>query len=104
MPIICRYCVAIKGFSFKTGQVFQTEDELIEHIEMEHDMPVTRPGETEEETMTRFKAKNPRAGGPDCQCPACLHQRGDKRADIMAMVDRISRRQSDNRQNQREDS
>lgn len=94
MGIACRYCIATKGLTMKSGHLFQTEEELIEHIEMEHDIPVAREGETEEETMARFKAKNPRAGGPNCQCPACLHKRGDRRADIMALVDKIGPKHS----------
>jgi hypothetical protein len=91
MGIACKYCIAIKGLRLDRDRLFETEDELIEHIEMEHDMPVAREGETEEQTMRRFKAKNPRAGGPDCQCPACLHRRGDSRADIMALVDSLTK-------------
>jgi hypothetical protein len=91
MSIACKYCIATKGLRLDRDRLFETDEELIEHIEMEHDIPVRREGETEEETMRRFKAKNPRGGGPDCQCPACLHQRGDSRAEVMALVDKISR-------------
>lgn len=69
--IACKYCIATKGLSLQSSHLFQTEEELFEHIEMEHDIPVAREGETEEETMQRFKAKNKRAGGPDCQCLSC---------------------------------
>jgi hypothetical protein len=69
--------------------LFETDEELFDHIEMEHDIPVRREGETAEEAMKRFKAKNTRAGGPDCQCPACLRQRGDSKAYIMALVGKL---------------
>lgn len=91
MGIACKYCIATKGLRLDSDHLFETEEELFNHIEMEHDMPVVREGETEEEALARFKAKNPRAGGPDCQCPACLHKRGARRAVIMALVDRVNR-------------
>jgi hypothetical protein len=90
MPIACKYCIATKGLTLQSDHLFDTEDELIDHIEMEHDMPVEREGETEEQTMARFKAKNPRAGGPDCQCPACLRNRENRRAPLYGLVDRLS--------------
>jgi hypothetical protein len=91
MGIACTYCIATKGLRLDRDRLFETDEEFYEHIEMEHDMPVQREGETDGECMRRFKAKNPRAGGPDCQCPACLHQRGDARADAMAIVDSLRR-------------
>lgn len=90
MGIACKYCIATKGLRLDRDRLFETDEELFDHIEMEHDIPVKREGETAEEAIRRLKAKNPRAGGPDCQCPACLHQRGDGRADIMALVDRLN--------------
>jgi len=90
MSIACKYCIATKGFSLRTGQLFETDEELFDHIEMEHDIPVEREGENEEETMIRFRAKNPRAGGPDCRCPGCLAERGSIEALQIGMVDRIN--------------
>jgi len=84
MSIACKYCIATKGLRLDSLWVFETEEELYNHIEMEHDIPVARKGETEEETMVRFQDKNPRAGGPDCRCPACMAKRGDAR---LALVD-----------------
>ena len=76
--IACKYCIATKGLkgSELEKQTFGTQEEFVEHIEMVHDIPVTRKGETEKETMDRFSKKNPRAGGPDCQCPACQAKHG----------------------------
>lgn len=90
MGIACKYCIATKGLRLDRDRLFETEEEFFDHIEMEHDLPVRREGETVEECMKRFKAKNPRASGPDCQCPACLHKRGDSRADVMALIDSLS--------------
>jgi len=89
MSIACSYCIASKGLTLRSSHLFETDEELIEHIEMEHDMPVAREGETQEQTMARFKAKNPRAGGPECQCPSCLRGRGSPLADIYTLVDQI---------------
>ena len=47
------------------------DDELHEHIEMEHDIALRREGETDQEAQARVLAKNPRMGGPDCRCPDC---------------------------------
>lgn len=79
MPIACKYCIATKGLKLDSPWVFETLEELYNHIEMEHDMPVIREGETREEALARFKAKNPRSGGPDCRCPGCMAKRGDGR-------------------------
>ena len=69
----CRYCTTEKGITVK--DCFETEEEYFNHLEMEHDLVVRRPGETEEEAMERVKAKNPRTGTENCQCPACKQKR-----------------------------
>ena len=69
MATLCKYCVAIKGATSKDA--FETDEEFYNHVEMEHDIPVKRKGETHEQTMKRFKAKNKRAGTKDCQCLSC---------------------------------
>lgn len=75
----CKFCIAkkgLKGSELKTcGYCFETEEELFNHIEMEHDLVIMREGETEEQATTRVKAKNPRLGTKDCRCPACLERR-----------------------------
>lgn len=88
--ITCKYCVATKGLTMSSDHIFKTDEELFNHIEMEHDIPVKRKGETEEECMVRFKAKNSRAGGPDCQCPDCLAKKGSHLADIYGLVDKLN--------------
>lgn len=69
----CRYCVLEKGII--AGDFFKTQEELIEHIEMVHDMPIRGPGESHTDATARVKKKNPRLGGPSCQCPACKGKR-----------------------------
>ena len=79
MALACKYCVLTKGLK-GTGEnladgkkiMFDTPEEFFNHIEMEHDIPITRVGETESECMERFKKINKRAGTDNCQCPFCL--------------------------------
>ena len=78
--IACKLCLVSgeSGVSFAKGNIFKTDEELFDHIEMVHDVgPVVREGETEEQATARFKAKNTRAGGPNCRCPRCLHKEAD---------------------------
>ena len=92
MAIGCIYCIATKGLKgSEIASLPQTEEEFMDHIEMTHDLPVGREGETEEQTTVRFKAKNKRAGGPDCQCPACLAKRGRVESLQIALVDSYRR-------------
>lgn len=86
MSRACTYCIASKGLTLKSDHLFETDEEFFDHIEMVHDLPVRREGETNGQAMARVKAKNPRLGGPDCQCPNCLHKRGNPLADIFGMV------------------
>ena len=46
-------------------------DLLLAHIELDHDVPVERAGETAEQALARVKTLNPRIGGPECRCPEC---------------------------------
>lgn len=72
MPIACKYCIATKGLKGSDiDKLPKTKEELFQHIETEHHIPVIRENETEEECSERFKRENPEAGGPNCKCPAC---------------------------------
>jgi len=77
----CPYCLLPggKGIGPGIGGIFETDEEFIEHLEMEHDLVVKRPDETDDEAFARVKSKNPRIGTDDCRCPACLAKR---RSDI----------------------
>jgi len=88
--ITCKYCTMTKGLTMDSDHIFKTDEELFNHIEMEHDIPVRREGETEEACMVRFKAKNPRAGGPDCQCPDCLVKKGNYLAGAYRLMDKLN--------------
>lgn len=71
--IACKYCTMEKGITIR--DCFETDEELAEHIEMEHDIAVRRPEETGKEAREGAKAKNPRIGTDNCRCPACKEKR-----------------------------
>jgi enoyl reductase-like protein len=63
--LACKLCIAEKGFTLKTGQLFHKDDELIEHLESVHHRPVLRDGETPSDAIARFLAKYPEAATCD---------------------------------------
>jgi len=71
--IACRYCIIERGITVR--DCFETGKELIEHIEMVHDIAVRRSGESHKEAVERVKEKNPRIGTDNCQCPACKEKK-----------------------------
>jgi len=75
---ICKYCVmeyGIKGSELQEKHL-ETEEDLINHIESEHHIPVMRENETEKETMKRFYKQYPEAKNPEtCKCPECKSKR-----------------------------
>lgn len=71
--ILCKYCV-INGKPKSYGRMGASpmlEEELIDHIEQKHDIPVQRDNETIKQCISRFKKQNKRAGTKDCHCPSC---------------------------------
>jgi len=69
MPIACKICIAKKGLKgSELGNLFQTEEELFDHMEKAHHMPVIRIGETEEQATEHFIKKYPEAK----TCPECI--------------------------------
>jgi len=54
--------------SSEIGNFPQTEEELADHMEKVHHMPVQRDGETHEESIKRFLEKYPEAR----ICPECI--------------------------------
>jgi hypothetical protein len=67
--LTCKICVAEKGFRLSDKElIFETEEELFDHMEKVHLTPVVRDGETEEEAVKRFEE--------NCQCPECRERRG----------------------------
>lgn len=69
MPLACKICIAKYGLrGSEIESLFQTEDDLIEHIEKVHHMPVRRKDETEVQAIKRFIKKYPEAK----TCPECI--------------------------------
>lgn len=69
MPIACKICIMKKGLAgCDVDKLPKTEEELMDHIEKVHHMPVQRPGETHEECIKRFIEKYPEARS----CPECI--------------------------------
>lgn len=62
MPIACKICIAQKGLGgSEIGSLPKTEEELMDHMEKVHHMPVQREGETHEQCIKRFLEKHPEA-------------------------------------------
>lgn len=89
----CPYCLLPggKGIGPSIGGIFETDEEFIEHLEMEHDLVVRRPGETAKEAWARVKAKNPRIGTENCQCPSCLAKKRPSVAMALKMMNKMRR-------------
>ena len=65
--IACKYCVFEKGLNITTSHLFKTQEELNDHLESVHHMPIIREGETEDDAIERFLKKYPVAK----DCPIC---------------------------------
>jgi len=77
--IACKYCIMDKGLKgSELESLPQTDEEFSNHIEKEHHIPVRRDNETDEQYLERFQRENPEAGGPNCKCPNCCHERDRK--------------------------
>ena len=62
MAIACKYCIAERGLrGSEIDSLPETEEELIEHIERVHHMPVVRENETQEEAEQRSIETYPEA-------------------------------------------
>lgn len=69
MALACKICIARKGLrGGEIGDLFQSEEELFDHMEKVHHMLVQREGETHEECIRRFVNKYPEAK----TCPECI--------------------------------
>lgn len=72
MPLACKICVMTRGIrSSEIGSLPQNEEELADHLEAVHHMPVTREGETDAQAQARFLAKYPEAR----TCSECIAAR-----------------------------
>jgi len=76
MALACKFCIMTNGLrGSEIGSLPQNEEELVQHIEREHHIPVRRDNETWEQCQERFQRENPEAGGPNCKCPMCAWHR-----------------------------
>lgn len=77
MALACKYCIMTTGLKGKDINALpQTEEELIQHIERDHHIPVRRDHETAEQCKERFYRENPEARDPKtCKCPECARRR-----------------------------
>jgi len=69
MAIACKICIMTKGIrGSDEDSLFETQEELNDHLEKVHHMPVQQDGETREECIKRFIEKYPEAK----TCPECI--------------------------------
>lgn len=62
MALACKICIATKGLSgADIDSLPKNEEELFEHVESVHHMPVQRKGESMEQAIKRFIKKYPEA-------------------------------------------
>jgi len=77
MPLACKYCILTRGLKgSEIPNLPETDEQLYQHIEAEHHIPVRRENETELQCKERFYRDNPQARNPaTCKCPACQQAR-----------------------------
>lgn len=69
MPLACKICIMQKGLKgCEIGSLSETQEELNDHMEKVHHMPVQREGETHEGCIKRFIEKYPEAK----TCQECI--------------------------------
>lgn len=69
MALACKICIAQKGLrGSEISDLPQTEEELFDHMEKVHHMPVQREGETHLQCIKRFIERYPKAK----TCPDCI--------------------------------
>ena len=69
MALACKICIMEKGLrGSEINSLPQNEEELADHMEKVHHMPVQRHGETHDECIKRFLEKYPEAKN----CPECV--------------------------------
>lgn len=74
---ICKYCVmkyGIRGSELSENNL-ETDEDLANHIEEVHGIPVVREGETEEQTLSRCAKKGIVSDKNKCQCQECKELR-----------------------------
>lgn len=73
---VCKICIAKYGFKLSDkDKSFETVDELAEHMEDVHGIPVMREGESEQQAVDRCAAKGIVPDTSKCQCKDCKEGR-----------------------------
>ena len=67
----CKYCLFEKRTLVEKVSWFHSLEELMNHLEVEHDLVIPRNGENEDQAWERITVKGTRIGTPQCQCPMC---------------------------------
>mgnify|MGYP001583873331 CR=1 FL=1 len=76
---VCQRCIVQFGFKLADkNKTFETDEELFEHLEMIHGIPVRREGETEKDCMKRTAKKGLSSDRNKCVCEECKIYRGEK--------------------------
>lgn len=63
MKVACKLCIMAKGLKGDDilGNLFESEEDMYQHLEKDHGVPVRRENETDAECQERFKRENPAA-------------------------------------------
>lgn len=76
---ICRYCImkyGIKGSELSKKHL-ETDEDLANHIEEVHGIPVIRERETEQQCLDRCAKKGIITDREKCKCQECKELRGE---------------------------
>ena len=80
MSLACKICIVKTGIKFGTDKgkkIFETEEELYNHLENYHGRPVIRENETEQQAIERCAKKGIVEDRNICQCEECKKLRGE---------------------------
>jgi hypothetical protein len=74
--LACKICVAARGLTLTSrDRLFDTDEELFEHLENVHGQVVMREGETKEAAILRCAAKGIVNDRNTCMCQDCISLR-----------------------------
>jgi len=76
---VCQKCIIQFGFKLSDkGKNFETDEELYEHFEMVHGIPVRRENETAKDAEERCAKKGLSENRNKCVCKECKIWRDEK--------------------------
>ena len=76
---VCQKCILQFGFRLADkNKTFETDEELCEHLEVVHGIPVRRENETEKDCMERAAKKGLSQDRNKCICEECKIWRDEK--------------------------